>query len=419
MNKRGLSPVIISLILIVLALVAVGILWGVISNLISKQSKEISLGKLTLDAKIKGAWINEVTNSTSVLVRRKSGAGSLAGFKFIFNNGTDNEVHTVNTSMKELEERVFSFTLSMSISNVLTITLIPLIKFGDKEIFGSIIDIYNVKIEKDIEPPSDGNDDGNVSNGNISLGYKCSSCNDCNNAIANANSGDIIYLNISLNNVVGTCIDFNGKDNIIFDCQGNTIDGDGDISGDGIVFSSNSNNNTVRNCNISEFRMGITLDKSDDNTMTNIISSSNYYHGFYFYYGDNNTLTNSIAQNSVTLDGVALMFSQYNVIKNNYIKNNQRYGIAVTTASEYNIFYNNHVNNTDNYRNFAGVFNYFNTTKTSGTNIVNGIYIGGNYWAHPDGTGFSETCIDSDNDDICDSSYNIESYGDYDYLPLL
>jgi PGF-pre-PGF domain-containing protein len=52
-----------------------------------------------------------------------------------------------------------------------------------------------------------------------------------------------------------------------------------------------------------------------------------------------------------------------------------------------------------------------------GTNIVGGDYIGGNYWGFLNATGFSETCTDSDGDDICDSYYDLGD-GNYDYLPL-
>ena len=38
-----------------------------------------------------------------------------------------------------------------------------------------------------------------------------------------------------------------------------------------------------------------------------------------------------------------------------------------------------------------GIGNAYSIKKTAGTNIVGGPYKGGNYWAKPDGTGFSQT----------------------------
>ena len=54
---------------------------------------------------------------------------------------------------------------------------------------------------------------------------------------------------------------------------------------------------------------------------------------------------------------------------------------------------------------------------TSGTNIIGGSYIGGNYWAKPDGTGFSQTAVDANGDGIADSAYVIAE-NNIDYLPL-
>jgi hypothetical protein len=82
-----------------------------------------------------------------------------------------------------------------------------------------------------------------------------------------------------------------------------------------------------------------------------------------------------------------------------------------------NLIYDNLFNSIYNVYFGASGANYWNTTLTSGTNIVGGPYIGGNYWGSPDGTGFSDTCSDSDNDGICDNPYTLET-DNIDYLPL-
>jgi flagellin-like protein len=44
-DKRGISPVITTLIIILLALVAIGIVWIVIKNIVSEGTEGISLGR--------------------------------------------------------------------------------------------------------------------------------------------------------------------------------------------------------------------------------------------------------------------------------------------------------------------------------------------------------------------------------------
>jgi len=56
--------------------------------------------------------------------------------------------------------------------------------------------------------------------------------------------------------------------------------------------------------------------------------------------------------------------------------------------SSSNTVYDNFFNNTNNVKSSASV-NKWNITKTAGTNIVGGPYIGGNVWAYPSGTGYT------------------------------
>ncbi len=80
---------------------------------------------------------------------------------------------------------------------------------------------------------------------------------------------------------------------------------------------------------------------------------------------------------------------------------------------------NNVLNNTDNGFFGAAEVGQPNVTRTAGPNIVGGPEIGGNFWAHPNGTGFSETHPDNDGDGFCDEPYVVNpEEGVTDYLPL-
>ncbi|WP_292391679.1 PKD domain-containing protein [Methanosarcina sp. UBA5] len=154
---------------------------------------------------------------------------------------------------------------------------------------------------------------------------------------------------------------------------------------------------------------------------------------------------NSLLNNNISNNNIGIFFesdSSGNLVANNRVELNNQYGICVEDVSYEvpyngtNRFYNNIFNNTVNFFNGEGNYNsnyytvktinnktgiffaIWNTTKVSGTNIVCGPYLGGNYWAKPDGTGFSQNCVDSDEDGIGDLSYKInENYTDY--LPLV
>ncbi len=204
-------------------------------------------------------------------------------------------------------------------------------------------------------------------------------------------------------------------------------------------------NNTIANVTANNNNYGLYSYDSSNNTFTNIAASSNKYSGFlslhvnsntlaniiannnnngiWLYSSDNNTITNVTANNNDY--GIYLIRdSEYNIFNDSRIENNTKAGVNLTSSDSeyptYNIFYNNYLNNTVNiYSDNDLNQNYWNVTKdcSSGTNIIGGPCMGGNYWTDSDGGNFSDTCMDSDGDGICDSSYT-PSLGNTDYFPL-
>ena len=112
--------------------------------------------------------------------------------------------------------------------------------------------------------------------------------------------------------------------------------------------------------------------------------------------------------------GIYLQDSSNNNVTGNNASNNSN-GINLFNSNN-NFIYNNYFNNTNNVIIDSSI-NYWNTTKRSVKNIINGSYIGGNYWANPDGNGWSQTCPVSNIYGMCDSPYDINP-DNKDFLPL-
>ncbi len=145
MNKKGLSTIVVTLILIVVSLVAVAIFWVVVRNLLQTGTEGIGLGRYTLSGNIKNVNLDNSTNNVSLTVERNPGQGEINGIEFIFSDGTDSEVVKETISMKELESRKFYFHLTkLNVSNLISISIAFLIKENDKETLGDIVDKYNV-----------------------------------------------------------------------------------------------------------------------------------------------------------------------------------------------------------------------------------------------------------------------------------
>jgi len=280
------------------------------------------------------------------------------------------------------------------------------------------------------------------------------------------NKSGTYYLTADIINSTATyCMDIQAN-NVTLDCQGHTIDGIGTTNTYGIyVYRSSSQNTnvTIRNCNVQDWEYGIQLTFSSSNTITNntanntfgirldafsnnntitnntinnndaygiflalssnntIISNivNNNGYGFYLSSSLSNIITNNTVNNNEA-GGFRLDHSSNNKITNNIVNNNGGEGgiyLLSSSATSDNAIYNNFFNNTINFLSYSPYPNNWNTTLQNGTNIIGGNLIGGNYWANPSGTGYSQTCSDADKNGICDSPYTLAT-NNIDYLPL-
>ena len=91
-NKKGLSLIVTSLIIIVLVIVAIGIVWVVANNIIESQIEQIDYSSkcLEIDVKIKSLITTPGTNYNISLTRTGSNTDEIAGVKLVFFNEQNN-----------------------------------------------------------------------------------------------------------------------------------------------------------------------------------------------------------------------------------------------------------------------------------------------------------------------------------------
>jgi parallel beta-helix repeat protein len=297
--------------------------------------------------------------------------------------------------------------------------------------------------------------------GNVRAGISLRSSND--NVITdctaiNNGQGFYIWSECSRNRIESCTLSGNSEMGLWLASTGRT--------GSGIVYDS-TNNMVVGNVARNNGRMGLYVDFSDGNTLSNNQVTSNNQFGIfldyssrtsvqsntvsggseqavYLYDADQTTIVgntisgaadygiwissssgNSVRSNTITqngkggivLNGEENISANNNTVTSNTIRDNGQTGIYLCRSSG-NLITNNLFSNPTNVR-FGGSCgpSTWHTEKQTGTSITGSGTLGGNYWGHPSGTGFSETNSDADRDGICDRPYTINS-ANSDNLPL-
>ncbi len=136
----------------------------------------------------------------------------------------------------------------------------------------------------------------------------------------------------------------------------------------------------------------------------------------YLFDCENITVRDQVLEHNIY--GISLYNTTNSSLVGNHISSNEE-GLMLYDSCN-NSIYNNLFMNPDNVRLMGGCAgNTWNVSRTEGPNILGDPYIGGNCWANPDGTGFSETTPDADGDGFCDAPYEIPGSGSqFDSLPL-
>jgi len=188
-NKRGVSTVVVSLLLILIIIVAIGIVWTVIKGMIDESTERIALGKITLDVGFQKVEIYNQSNNVSIKVKREVGRGEMIGLKFVFYTSIGSEVFQEYIGLRELGEKTFMFHLdSLLVDDLVKISIVPVLETSSgKEFLGDNLKTYHVK-------------DGTITSGGCipdCQGYVCGmdpvcgtlDCGSCNATHPNCNNG--------------------------------------------------------------------------------------------------------------------------------------------------------------------------------------------------------------------------------------
>jgi len=183
-----------------------------------------------------------------------------------------------------------------------------------------------------------------------------------------SNSGDFVLTTDILNNDSARCIDIDAAD-VYLNCNNRTVDGIYNGTTYGIYLI--STNVTVKDCNVTDWGIGIYLSDADNSfILDNRINNSNGT-GISTGLADNNTLKNNLISNSPRF-GFVISTSNNITFFNNTVKNTT---VGVHSGGVSN--YNKIIKNIFDSNNVAGVsFNTTNRNNTAENNTIFGSSIG-------------------------------------------
>jgi hypothetical protein len=138
-DVRGLSTIVATLLIILLTLVAVGIVWAVVRNVINTNAQQISLGKFTVGLEI--VSINQTGSNVNVKVKRDAGEGEIEGIVFSVFDGKQTHIFEKNNiSINPLEIKTFGLVYS---GNIVSISIYPIfVTSSGKTTTGNLADTY-------------------------------------------------------------------------------------------------------------------------------------------------------------------------------------------------------------------------------------------------------------------------------------
>lgn len=109
-SKRGLSDVITTVLIILLALAAVAIVWSFVMPLIQRAGEEVNSDCFTISLTPESCTYNSATGDATIRVSRGAGEGVLTDMKFIFNDGE--RVTDAGDSLEVLEQRSYDVPMN-------------------------------------------------------------------------------------------------------------------------------------------------------------------------------------------------------------------------------------------------------------------------------------------------------------------
>jgi len=146
MKKRGISGVIVTVLMILISIIAITIVWLAVRNLVKSGTEQVDIGTFSLDLEVTKAEYVPATpvGILTIEIKRNPGEGSFDYIKVVLNNATNSYPNQTTAPLNVLE--LDTYDLSFDISSPTTVEIYPVTLKSGKEIIGNKLDTETVQI---------------------------------------------------------------------------------------------------------------------------------------------------------------------------------------------------------------------------------------------------------------------------------
>jgi len=133
-NKKGMSTVIATLLIIILVLVAVGIIWVVLKNVINSGTNQVTIVEKCIQTDIAVTSVTNISTVYSVVLSRQSGIDDkIDGVRIVFLNETTSLIKDFSGNIDMLDTVTKTADVSLQHPNEVNVAAYFLDKEGNKQ----------------------------------------------------------------------------------------------------------------------------------------------------------------------------------------------------------------------------------------------------------------------------------------------
>jgi len=125
-GRKGVSGIILTIIMIVLVLASVAVIWGIVNNILQTQTEQVGVSSKCLNLNIQSSKLDCTNDVCDVTVTRDSSGDAIAGMKLVFttSSGDTNYIHDVPGNVELLETKTFTNITTIGI-NATDVSITP------------------------------------------------------------------------------------------------------------------------------------------------------------------------------------------------------------------------------------------------------------------------------------------------------